>query len=1022
MEVKVKKSVLFNLLKKRLSENRTYGDNPGGNFVHPFDINDGPIIPDSQMSTQLSTAAPPVEDPEYVPGTTRELRSSAERIAQEVPSSEIEYFYRLLHKSLDATLDRAQDQMISEAYTPGGFFDDGQDERYRETTYDEVDQTDDRFDSEMGVHGAMEDVLTDPLFEEVAQKLKEDPYYDLTDDVQRLSDMHGVAYNQIESALQGEYEMGSSTSGKLATTPTAPSKISKQTNIPKVDIGDDDELPTLTDKEEEEVDKEYDRRVSAPGFAKKEPAVVLPRSILKPAIEPSYWNDILKKAKEESLPTAKIISQAVLDSMDTISSIIALEYAVKYGYGGAGTDGALEVEGESSNWEGILSNSINTGTSVGYALEIKKKTKEFWKPRVVKFINKLGSGNAGSLTQFSDKFIELVNFVYDGYEKMTGEPIEKFLDSAADRTVDAILNHPIKGLLTRNMSTDSVTLLGKIIDQAFAAQLKKEPFNISNRKVFIARNPDPEEKIIHAEKEKTLFQAISDALVAYIIIQSKEFKSQSRKLDSDLENKERDAAIQKIIENLSDTEKLTYSQGQGTARINLSLTKTDIARDVDAYVSAKFSEASLEKEEGELMSDEDFADLQSRLEDPNMPEDEKKAAFTDEIASRIMQNDEGSSSSFRDYDYRVLSRKQKLAFDALKDDEASSEDVNYVNIFNDIMSELAPTAEKEIKEIESTGLTKEELAQLKKYTPYYTDQQVKELTSDVIRAAASEEVGISAVTRIVYGMPEKVELEGQSDEVERPSTRGGETLLQDVASEDLEFLVDSGAAGPSIVRNIVGSIMGKTLRGGGLQKIPDLDFNKINKAIAIKVVRSAVQVEKEMLKMTAGEFSGVDLRQAQDAAYVTATELGIKETKATFLEKNMKDFQIKTIYPFVGRVKRMPDFGKMNPAAKNFVCWFTAIADKNSGGASTMEERKATAKEIFDKLLAAGDQMINGKKADVRGLTDKVDAGINSAIQTEIEAIKMHSDKTVRDLVKNPKQLRDVIIQAIGMHIQDMSI
>ena len=64
------------------------------------------------------------------------------------------------------------------------------------------------------------------------------------------------------------------------------------------------------------------------------------------------------------------------------------------------------------------------------------------------------------------------------------------------------------------MSTDSVTLLGKIIDQAFAAQLKKEPFNISNRKVFIARNPDPEEKIIHAEKEKTLFQAISDALVA----------------------------------------------------------------------------------------------------------------------------------------------------------------------------------------------------------------------------------------------------------------------------------------------------------------------------------------------------------------------------------------------------------------------------------------------------------------------------------------------------------------------------
>jgi hypothetical protein len=369
-----------------------------------------------------------------------------------------------------------------------------------------------------------------------------------------------------------------------------------------------------------------------------------------------------------------------------------------------------------------------------------------------------------------------------------------------------------------------------------------------------------------------------------------------------------------------------------------------------------------------------------------------------------------------------LVESKNFAFDVLKDDDASSEDINYVNVYNDIMSELAPTAEKQIKEIESTGLTKEELGSLKKYTPYYSEQQVKDLASDVIRAAASEEVGISAVTRIVYGMPEKVDFEGQSDEVERPATRGGETLLQNIASEDLDFLVDSGAAGPSIVRNIVGSIMGKTLRGGGLQKIPDLDFNSINKAIATKVVRSAVQVEKEMIKMMSSEFSGIDLREAQDAAYVTATELGVKETKAKFLEKNMKDFQVKTIYPFVGRVKRMPDFGKMNPAAKNFVCWFTAIADKNSGGASTMEERKATAKQIFDKLLEAGDQMINGKKADVKEMTDKVDTGINSAIQTEIESIKDYSDKEVKKLVKNKKQMRDVVIQAIGMHIQDTSL
>ena len=831
MKVKVKKSVLFNLLKSKLTENRTYGDNPGGNFVHPFDINDGPVVPDAQMATQLSAAAPPVEDPEYVPATMRELRAAAERISQEVPSSQIEHFYRCLHKCLDMSLDRAEDLMINEAYTPGGFFDDDGDDRYRDTSYDGMDQTDDKFDSELGGYGEMEDVMSDPLFVEISEKLKEDPYYDLTLDVQRLADRYGVSYDQIESALQGNYEIESSTSGKLATTPTASASTRKNLDTDVIDLEDDDDkpLPTLTDEQEEEVDKEFKRIVSAPGFAEEETAVVLPRSILKPALEPSYWTDILDKAKEESLPTAKIISQAVLDSIDTISSIIALEYAVKYGYGGAGTDGALEVEGEASNWKGILSNDVNTGTSVGYALEIKKKTKEFWKPRVVKFIKKLGSGDAGSLSQFSDKFIELVNLVYDDYEKMTGgSSIARFLDSAADRTVDAILNHPVKGLLTRHMTTDSVVLLGKLIDQAFAAQLKKEPFNISNRKVFIARNPDPKEKVIHAEKEKTLFQAISDALIAHIIIQSKEFKSQRRKLDSDLENKERDAEIQKIIENLSGTDELTYSQGQGTARIDLSLTKVDIARQVEAYVAAKFSEASVEKEEDELMSDEEVDEIMKKFEDPSIPEEQKRLIMTDQISARIMQTIDNSQASFRDYDYRVLSKKQKLAFAAIKNEDIDPDTVTYLTIFNDTISEIAPLAVRSIKEIEKNGITQEELDYISKLVPVLNAQEVKELAKDAIKAAASDSVGIAAIERMVYGKDEVVELAGETDVVERPATRGGEVFIQNISKEDLDFLVDAGSVAPSIVRNIVGSLMGKTLRGGGLSKIPDIDFNRIN--------------------------------------------------------------------------------------------------------------------------------------------------------------------------------------------------
>ena len=1029
MEVKVKKSVLFNLLKKRLSENRTYGDNPGGNFVHPFDINDGPIIPDSQMSTQLSTAAPPVEDPEYVPGTTRELRASAERIAQEVPSSEIEYFYRLLHKSLDATLDRAQDQMISEAYTPGGFFDDGQDERYSSTTYDEVDQTDDRFDSEMGAYGAMEDVITDPLFAEVAQKLKEDPYYDLTDDVQRLSDIHGVAYNQIESALQGEYESKSSTTGALATgsTPRSSSRRNTsagQSNKLTTDLDDDEDLPELSDKEvdsmlsniaDSDADEKLNRSTSLDTRSK--------------VFKESYWDNLISKVQLGELAGLFAVSQSVIDSMDTISRVIGTEYAAKFGYGGAGTEGATTSIGEAGSWKDVLNNEINTNDEVTYRLPIKKKTESFWKPRVFKFINKLGSGSAGALSPISSKFTELVNVSFKEYSEGSGLPLTKFLDQVASRVVESILYDPTYGALTRNLAASESQALSKIIDTGFSLQIKKEPFNIPTRSTFKSRRLDPNSKIEHAGKEKTLRQAIIDAVVAYSIVKSDEFKTESRSLDKELENDARDSAIQEIISGLSDNDSFNFTSGTGKAKSIFTIDKSNIIEDVTSYVDQKFEESNIEDEEE--LTDEGAADIQSRLEDPSVSESEKKNVLTDEIASRIMQNNDGSASSFRDYDYRVLSKKQKLAFEALRDESADSEDINYVNVYNDIMSELAPSAEKKIKEIESDGLSNEELSQLKKMIPYYSEDQVKTLATDVVRSAASDESGIPAVTRIVYGMPEKIDLsdiDTETDlsnaptESERGPTRGGETFLQGIEDADLDFLIGSNAAGPNIIRNIVGSIMGKTLRGGGLKKIPDLDFDKINKAIATKVVRSAVQVEKAMLKMMSSEFSGVDLAAAQEASYVTGTDLGISQTKASFLEKNMKDFQIKTIYAFVGRVKRMPNFEKMNPAAKNFVCWFTAIADKRNDGASTLEERTAVAKEIFDKLFAAGDQMINGKKEDVKELTDKVDSGINSAIQTEIEAIKMHSDKTVRDLVKNPKQLRDVIIQAIGMHIQDMSI
>ena len=120
MKVAVKKRVLFNLLKKQLNENRMPGGDHGGRVIHPFNIQspnsdpfgfyedeeDTPIKVSDHMSVQLSVPKVPVEDENFIPGTITELSNAATLICQEVPISQIEYFYRQLHLLLDNSLDR----------------------------------------------------------------------------------------------------------------------------------------------------------------------------------------------------------------------------------------------------------------------------------------------------------------------------------------------------------------------------------------------------------------------------------------------------------------------------------------------------------------------------------------------------------------------------------------------------------------------------------------------------------------------------------------------------------------------------------------------------------------------------------------------------------------------------------------------------------------------------------------------------------------------------------------------------
>ena len=118
MQVKIKKSVLLDFLEKINENKSSRGDTIFNNTTGFFGnfgavkTNDNPIKPSKQMALQLSTEAPPVEDPDYIPATKEELGLAAVRISKEVPSKKIEFFYRKLHKLLDAALDEDDQKLF----------------------------------------------------------------------------------------------------------------------------------------------------------------------------------------------------------------------------------------------------------------------------------------------------------------------------------------------------------------------------------------------------------------------------------------------------------------------------------------------------------------------------------------------------------------------------------------------------------------------------------------------------------------------------------------------------------------------------------------------------------------------------------------------------------------------------------------------------------------------------------------------------------------------------------------------
>ena len=109
MKVVVNKLALEDTIKFLLEESE-------GNSIDATDIIAGsdfaidePIEATPMMSTQLAVEAPPVGDPNFIPTSNSELARAASVIAEEVPGTQIEFFYRRLHQILDEALDKDSD-------------------------------------------------------------------------------------------------------------------------------------------------------------------------------------------------------------------------------------------------------------------------------------------------------------------------------------------------------------------------------------------------------------------------------------------------------------------------------------------------------------------------------------------------------------------------------------------------------------------------------------------------------------------------------------------------------------------------------------------------------------------------------------------------------------------------------------------------------------------------------------------------------------------------------------------------
>ncbi|OUW75284.1 MAG: hypothetical protein CBD74_14780 [Saprospirales bacterium TMED214] len=77
-----------------------------------------PIMAMSQMSTQLTQDMPAVEDPDFIPATVEELGRAADVVSNQVPHSEIEWYYSKIQDLAEEAIEKGNKVNILDEYEP----------------------------------------------------------------------------------------------------------------------------------------------------------------------------------------------------------------------------------------------------------------------------------------------------------------------------------------------------------------------------------------------------------------------------------------------------------------------------------------------------------------------------------------------------------------------------------------------------------------------------------------------------------------------------------------------------------------------------------------------------------------------------------------------------------------------------------------------------------------------------------------------------------------------------------------